>query len=121
LRYEFQKQLSSRRGLRAVQQVEVFAGLEADGLARGDADLGTGAWVPTDPCLARLYCEHAKAAQLDTVAADQSLLHAVEDGIDGILGLGAWESSPFYDSLYKVLLNQVVKPLSRECIQGVGE
>jgi hypothetical protein len=112
LRYEFQKQLSSRRGLRAVQQVEVFAGLEADGLARGDADLGTGAWVPTDPCLARLYCEHA---------ADQSLLHAVEDGIDGILGLGAWESSPFYDSLYKVLLNQVVKPLSRECIQGVGE
>jgi len=54
------------RGL--VHLVQLFAGLEANGLAGSDTHLGSGARVAADACLAGLDSEHAKTAQLNALA-----------------------------------------------------
>jgi hypothetical protein len=47
--------------------LKFFAGLEADGLPRGDGDLFAGAWIATDAALARFDDEDAEAAQFDAL------------------------------------------------------
>ncbi len=61
---------------------QVFAGLEADGLAGGDAHLGAGARIAADPLLPGLHLEDPEAAQLDTLAAAHRFLHGIQDGLD---------------------------------------
>ncbi len=90
-----------------VQDVEVFAGLEADGFAGGDAHFGSGAGVSSDSGFAGLDGEDAEAAELDAVAFDEALLHGFEDGVYGGFCLGAHQAGAFYDSLNKILFDQL--------------
>jgi len=75
-----------------VENLEVFAWLEADGFAGGDGDLGASARVAADAGFARLYGEDAEAAELDAVAVAEGFLHGFKDGIDGGLRLGTWKA-----------------------------
>src|SRR5579884_2076911 len=68
--------------------LQLFAGLEADGLAGRDVDLGASARIAPDAGLTRADGEDAEAAQLDAVTASQRLLHALKHRLDGHFGLG---------------------------------
>jgi hypothetical protein len=87
--------------------VEVFAGLEADGFAGGDRNFGTGAWVAAYAGFAGFNREDAEAAEFDAVPFDEGLFHGFEDGIDGCLCLGAYQSCALDDALDKILFDQV--------------
>jgi hypothetical protein len=89
-----------------VDYLKIFAGLEADGLAGSDGDLGSGAGIAAYAGLAGLDGEDAKTAELDAVALDQAVLHGVEDGIDGGFRFGADESCAFYNPLNEILFDQ---------------
>ena len=86
--------------------MEFLAGLEADGLAGGDGDLGAGAGVAAYAGFAGLDGEDAEAAELDTVAGAEGVLHGFEDGVNGGLGLGAGKAGAFDYSLDEILLDQ---------------
>jgi hypothetical protein len=86
--------------------LEVLAGFEAHCLPGRDADLGSGARVAANACLAGLHREDAEAAQFDAVACSEALLHRFEDRIDGSLCLGADEAGAIDDTLDKILFNQ---------------
>ena len=88
------------------EDVQVFSRLEADGLAGRDRDLGAGAGISSDAGLPGFDGEDPEAAQLDTIALGEGLLHGLEDGIDGRFGLGAYESGPFNDTLDEILFDQ---------------
>src|SRR5437879_11087864 len=94
------------RFLGALEALEFFAGLEADGLARRNVDFFTGAGIAADAGLARLDAENAKAAELDALAAAEGLLEGFEDGFDGLLGPGAADVRRGDDSVHDVQLNQ---------------
>ena len=96
-----------------IQRVQVFAGFEAYGAARGDADFGSGARVAADSGLARAYIEDAKAAQLDAVSVGERAFKAFEDGFDGGLGFHAGQSGTLNYLMYDVLLNQWLPPETR--------
>ena len=80
--------------------MQLLARLEPHRLAWRDAHLGASPRIAPDARLARLHRKHAKPAQLNPVARDQCLLHAVEDGVDGVLRLGPRQSGPLDDPLY---------------------
>jgi hypothetical protein len=78
---------SSRRGV--FQSLELFAGLEADGLSGRDANFFAGARIATDAGFSGLNAEDAELAKFDTLAAPESALERLKDGFDGLLRLGA--------------------------------
>lgn len=88
------------------KNVEVFSGLEADGLAGSDRHLGTRPWISPDTGFPRFDREHAESSQLDAVSFGERLLHGLEDGVDRCLGLGAYEPGPFDDALDEILFDQ---------------
>jgi dCTP deaminase len=90
-----------------IEDLEVFARFEADGLSGGDADFRAGARVASDACLPGLDGEDAEATEFDTVSFDEALLHGFEDGVDGGFCLGADQSCSFDDSLNEILFDQV--------------
>jgi len=90
-----------------VEQVKLFAWLEADCFARCDGDLGAGPWVATDPGFARLDGKDTKSAEFNAVARDESRLHAFEDRIDSRLCFCPWKAGSFYHPLYEILLNHL--------------
>jgi hypothetical protein len=100
--------LSRSQDEELVQQVQFFAGLEPNGLAGGYADLGTGAWISSNACLAGLDVEDAKSAEFDAVIACERLLHGFENCVDGGLCLDAWQSGTLHYALNEVLLDQWV-------------
>jgi hypothetical protein len=77
------------------ERLEVLAGLEANRLAGGDGDLGTRARISSDAGFARLDGKDTEAAELDTVAAAQSVLHRFKNGVHGGFCLGAWKAGAF--------------------------
>src|SRR6266436_1604506 len=77
------------RFLGALEALEFFAGLEADGFAGRNVDFFTGAGIAANAGLARLDAENAKAAELDALAAAEGLLEGFEDGFDGRLAVMA--------------------------------
>ena len=84
-----------RRCLRLVtlaERLKILARLETDGLTGRNGDLGAGAWIASDSGFAGLDGEDAKAAELDTIAPAQGLLHRFKDGIHGGLCLGPWKA-----------------------------
>jgi hypothetical protein len=87
--------------------VELFAGLEADCFAWRDGDFGSRAGITTDAGFAWFNGEDAKAAQFDAIASDQSLLHAIEDGVYCGFCLGSWQAGALNNPLYKILLNHL--------------
>ena len=86
--------------------MKFFAGLEAHCLAGCDADLGTGAGIAADAGFAGTHAEDAKAAQFDALAGRESLLEALEDRIDGSLGLGTGEARALDYMMDDILFNQ---------------
>jgi hypothetical protein len=107
----------NQRGYCLFENVEVFAGLEADGFAGGDGDLCAGAGVASDAGFTRLDGEDTEAAEFDAVALCEGLLHGFEDGVHGGLGLGSNQSCAFYHSLNEVLFDQGM-PFLRGAVRG---
>jgi hypothetical protein len=99
-----------------VEDVEVLAGLEADGFAWGDRDFGTGAGVAADAGFTGLDGEDAEATEFDAVALYEGLLHGLEDGIDGGFSLGADESGALDDALDEILFDQVRTSFARSVV-----
>ena len=81
------------------EDLEIFAGLEADSLAGGDGDFGASAGVAAYAGLAGFDGEDAEAAELDAVALAEGRLHGFEDGVYGGLSLGAREAGALDYSL----------------------
>jgi len=74
------------------ERLEILSWLETDGLTGRNGDLGAGAGIATDAGFAGLDGEDAKAAEFDTVATAQGLLHGFEDGVHGRFCLGPWKA-----------------------------
>ena len=89
----------------ALETLEFFAGLEADGFARRNVDFFPGPGIAANAGLARLDAEDAKAAELDALAAAEGLLEGFEDGFDGLLGFGAADVRRGDDGIYDIQLN----------------
>jgi hypothetical protein len=104
-----------------VHQVQFFARLEPDRLARSNTDLCARPRVPPDARLPGLHREHAKPTQFNAITRNQSLLHAVEDRVHRVFRLGPRKSGPFHDPLDKVLFNQLGPPLSRNLDRSMFE
>ena len=100
------------RFLGALEALEFFAGLEADGFAGRYVDFFTGAGIAADAGLARLDAEDAKAAELDALASAEGLLERFENGFDGLLGLGAADICLGHDGVNDVQLDQKEPPRS---------
>lgn len=90
-----------------MDDVQVFARFEADGLAGRDGDLRSGAWVAAHTSFPGFDGEHPETAKFDAIAFDERLLHGVEDSVDGSFRLGADKSGAFDDALNEVLFDQL--------------
>ena len=88
------------------QGVQLFARLEANGFAWGDADLGAGARVAADAGFAGTDAEDAEAPELDAIAGSESVFQTFEDCIDGCLSLGSRQACPFDHVVDNILLDQ---------------
>ena len=63
--------------------------------------------IAADAGFAWLDGEDAKATELDAVASDEGLLHAVEDCVNRSLCFGSWQAGALNNPLYKILLNHL--------------
>ena len=95
--------------------MELFARLEANGLAGRDADLGSGARIASDTGLAWAHIEHAEPAEFNAFATGERLLHTIEDGVYGGLRFRPWQPRTFHYALDKVLLDQKAPSLRGLC------
>ncbi len=91
-----------------VDALKLFAGFEADGFARRDVDFFAGAWIAADAGFAGLDAKDAEAAELDSLAAAESLLEGFEDGFDGLLGFGAADVRRGDDGINDVQLDHAI-------------
>jgi hypothetical protein len=89
-------------GLEELERLEIFTRLKADSLSRRNVNLRARAWVPTNPGLARLDRKNPKAPQLNAIVGLQSVLHAVKDGIDRLLGFGLADARALNDLINKI-------------------
>src|SRR5450759_5124869 len=71
-----------------LDRLQFLARFEANRFAGRNVDLSAGARVASNAGLARPHGEDAEAAQLDTIAARQRLLHALKYGFNRCFGLG---------------------------------
>ena len=90
--------------------MQLFTGLEAHGLAGGDADFGAGARIASDAGFARAHAEHAEAAEFDSLARRQSFFQSFKHRIDCRLGLGAGQARALDHMVHDVLFNQSWSP-----------
>src|ERR1700730_7030993 len=95
----------SESGLASGKGLKFFAGLEANSFSRRDADLLAGARVPADAGLTRLDGADAQTRQVDAFAAAESILHGLEDGLNGLLSFGAGDAGFLHDGVDDVELN----------------
>ena len=87
--------------------MKFLAWLEAYGFAWGNGDFSAGPGIAADACFAGLDGKDAKSTEFDAVACDQSLLHAVEDGVHRRLCLRSRQTGALNNPLYKILLNHL--------------
>ena len=87
-----------------VQQMQLFAWLEADGLTGGNCDLGAGSWVAANAGFSRLDGKDAEATQFNAVSSDECLFHALEDSVHRSLCFCPWQAGALNNPLYKILL-----------------
>jgi hypothetical protein len=69
--------------------MELFARLEANGLAGGYADFGTGSGVAADAGFAGADAENAESAQFDALSGGKSLFETLENRIHRSFRLGS--------------------------------
>jgi len=86
--------------------MELFAGLEAHGLAGGDADLSARTGIAADAGLAGTNAEHAEAAQFNALACCQRLFQALEDRIYRCFSLRTRQAGALNHLMNDVLLDQ---------------
>src|SRR4029453_1077787 len=84
------------------ERLQIFTWLEADSFSRRNVDLRACARVPTNSSLARLHRKDPKAPQLNAIVSLQSVLHAVKDGIDRLLGFGLADARALDDLINKI-------------------
>jgi len=107
--------------LGALETLEFFAGLEADGFPGRNVDFFPGARITADAGLARLDAEDAKAAELDALAAAEGLLEGFEDGFDGLLGLGAADVRRGDDGIHDIQLNHTsLRRIRGQMLEGAA-
>src|SRR5207244_4496549 len=82
----YSKTFRSHRGDFFLLALQFLPRLKTNRLPGRNRNLLAGARVSPDTAFTRLDHEHAKAAQLDAVAARQRVLHRMKQGIDGLLG-----------------------------------
>jgi len=99
-------------GRRLFDRLQFFSWFEADSLSWRNAYFGACARVASNAGLARTHVEDAEAAQLNAVAVSQSLLHALEDGLDCHFGLRLGYPSLVHDFVNDVELDHTSAPLS---------
>jgi hypothetical protein len=85
-----------------LQRLQVLAGLEPHGFSGRYVHFRARPWIAADARLTRLYREDAKAPQLNPIVRFQGVFHAIEDGVDGLLGLRLTDACPFDDLIDKV-------------------
>jgi flavin reductase (DIM6/NTAB) family NADH-FMN oxidoreductase RutF len=68
--------------------LQLFAGLEPNGFARGDCDFSARARVASNAGLARPHIEDSETPQFDALALCECPLHTLKHGLHGHLGLG---------------------------------
>lgn len=83
-----------------VQQMQLFAGLETDGFAGGDGDLGSCPWVAANAGFSRLDGKDAEAAKFNAVTSDECLFHALEDSVHRSLCFCTWQAGALNNPLY---------------------
>jgi hypothetical protein len=101
--------------------LEFFAGLEANGFARGDVDFFAGARIAADTGLARLDAEDAEAPELDTLAAAESLLERFENRFDSLLGFSAADESLGDNRIHDVQLDHKRLLLKWQMLEGEAQ
>src|SRR5580704_5874641 len=87
------------------ERLQFLAGLETNRFAGRDADFLAGARIAADACLARAHVEHAEAAQLNSLAFAERVLHRFKDGFNGLFRLGPAHAGLVYHGIYNVQLN----------------
>ncbi len=93
-------------GSARLKRMQLFAWLEANGLAGSDVDLSPGAGVAADAGFASADAEDAKSAQFDALAGCQGLLEALEDRVHCRLSLRARQARALDHVVNDVLLDQ---------------
>jgi hypothetical protein len=86
--------------------MQFFAGLEAHGLPRCNADLGAGAGIASDAGFARANAEYTKTAQLNALTSCQGFFQAFKHSVDCRFGLGAGQACALDHMVHDVLFNQ---------------
>jgi hypothetical protein len=87
--------------------MKFFAGLEANCFAWSNGDFSACPWIAANASFTWFYGEDPEAAQLDAVARDEGLLHAVKNSVNRRLCFGSWQSGTLNNPLYKILLNHL--------------
>jgi hypothetical protein len=87
------------------ERLKFLAGLEAHRFAGRDADFLAGARIAADAGFARAHIEHTEAAQLNSLALAERILHGFKDGFDGLFGLGPAHAGLVYDCINNIQLN----------------
>src|SRR5262249_14395994 len=98
---------------KGLERLQFLAGLEANGLAGRGAHLFAGARVEADASLAGLDVEDAETPQLDALAASEGVLHGLEDGFHGLLGLGSGDTGAADHCVDDVELDHACLPLQK--------
>ena len=85
-----------------LQGLQILSGFESHGLTWRDIYFRTGAGVPTNASLARLYREDPEASQLNPVVGLEGILHAVEDGVYRLFRFRLADTRPLDDLIDKI-------------------
>src|SRR6266566_1163644 len=80
----FRGKISQRAGGRVSQALQLFARLEAHGLARWNVHFFARFRIAPDAGLPRPHAEDTEFAQFDALAAPESVLECFENGFDGL-------------------------------------
>ena len=86
--------------------MKLFARLEADGFARGNADFGTRAWVAPDTCLTGADTEDSETAEFDAFTCCQGLLEPLKHRIDGRFCFSSRQAGALDHMMNNILLDQ---------------
>src|ERR1039457_1156457 len=88
------------------QRVQFLARFEANRLAGGDADFGSGARIAADSGFTGAHTEDAKPAQFDAFSGGESLFEALENRIHRSFRLAPGKACTLDYMMDDVLLNQ---------------
>jgi hypothetical protein len=92
-------------GVVGSERLQFLAGLEAHRFSGRDADFLSGAGIAANAGLARAHVENTKAAELNSFAFAERILHGLKYGFHGLFCLGPAHASLVYDCINDIQLN----------------